>query len=209
MIRCRLAPQPRGFQARVRQPDRAWLKKHRTGRPPPYWLNAWEDVANAFEDRCAYTAMWIGAPGTVDHFVSVDEKRRLAYEWSNYRYAAGWINSSKSKLSSRDIIDPFVVGKGWFEILLPSCQMVRTRRCPKKFRVRADNMLNRLHLGHDERVVRYRRHWIEQYDRKKIPCRIWIRRPLSWLRRCGSATLRAGGAKRRRPLVRIQYRALK
>src|SRR5204862_6453922 len=97
------------------------------------------------------------------------EERRPAYEWSNYRYAAGWINSSKSKLSSRDIIDPFVVGKGWFEILLPSCQMVRTRRCPKKFRTRADNMLNRLHLGHDERVVRYRRHWLEQYDRKKIP----------------------------------------
>lgn len=44
--------------------------------------------------RCGYSAMFEPV-GTVDHFVSVDEDMQLAYDWGNYRYASGWINSSK------------------------------------------------------------------------------------------------------------------
>ena len=35
--------------------------------------------------------------GTVDHFLPVDADESLAYEWATYRFAAGWINSSKTK----------------------------------------------------------------------------------------------------------------
>lgn len=122
------------------------------------------DVASAFHDRCAYTAMALNTPGTVDHFVSVDEDCSLAYEWSNYRYAAAWLNSSKSRLPSSQLLDPFEVEDDWFEILLPSCQMVRTSRCPKRYHKRADTMLVRLHLRDDERVVRYRRQFLAEYE---------------------------------------------
>lgn len=168
MIRFFPSAEPSSFDRLVRQPGRAWLKTHSTGRPRNYWWRIWEDVANAFDDKCAYAAMELSAPGTIDHFISVDENRRLAYEWKNYRYATGWINSSKQTLRAGEVLDPFLVRAGWFEILLPSCQLVRTRRCPRKYRARADTMLTRLHLGHDERVVRYRRKWLEEYERQKI-----------------------------------------
>jgi len=50
--------------------------------------------------------MWISS-GTVDHFVSCNEDRQQAYEWSNYRYVEGWFNSSKSKRLSSQLLDPF------------------------------------------------------------------------------------------------------
>ena len=117
----------------------------------------------AFKDLCGYTAMWLSAPGTVDHFVSRDEDRSLAYEWTNFRYAAAWINSSKSALRSDQVLDPFEVEQGWFEVLLPSCQMVMTSRCPPELRDRAQTMLKRLRLGDGEDVVRYRQEWYRMY----------------------------------------------
>ena len=42
--------------------------------------------------------------GTVDHFLSTDQRRDLAYEWTNYRYATGWLNSSKQTLD-QEILD--------------------------------------------------------------------------------------------------------
>ena len=46
---------------------------------------------------CAYSAMYESV-GTVDHFVSFHEDRSKAYEWGNYRYSAGWVNSSKQNV---------------------------------------------------------------------------------------------------------------
>ncbi|MGK4006664.1 hypothetical protein WMF31_28850 [Sorangium sp. So ce1036] len=107
--------------------------------------------------------MWLSAPGTVDHFVSRDEDRSLAYEWTNFRYAAAWINRSKSALRSDQVLDPFEVGDGWFEVILPSCQMVLADRCPPELRERAQTMLKRLKLGDGEGVVSYRQEWYRMY----------------------------------------------
>ncbi|MFO0757500.1 MAG: hypothetical protein U0359_13470 [Byssovorax sp.] len=102
--------------------------------------------------------------GTVDHFVSIDEDRDRAYDWTNYRFSSGWINSSKKSLSSTQIVDPFDVENGWFEVQLPSLQLVLTDRVPAAFRGRAALMLERLHLGQDERIVRQRREWYRMYQ---------------------------------------------
>ncbi len=120
--------------------------------------------------------MWLSAPGTVDHFVSRDEDPSLAYEWTNFRYAAAWINSSKSALRSDQVLDPFEVGDGWFEIILPSCQMVLTDRCPPEFRDRAQTMLKRLKLGDGESVVSYRREWYRMYCEEGLPLEILARK---------------------------------
>jgi hypothetical protein len=96
--------------------------------------------------------------------VSWKEDRSKAYDWSNYRFAAGWINCSKQNLDSNQMIDPFCVGDDWFEILLPSLQLVTTKAVPEGMRERAKTMLTRLHLQDDERVIRVRRRWYELYQ---------------------------------------------
>lgn len=166
MVRCIPAAEPADFDQKVRGPGRAWLRKHRgsTTRPPPYWRQCNVQLATAFEERCAYTAMFLGAPGTADHFVSIDEDRNLAYEWSNYRYASGWINSRKQAVRSSEILDPFRVGEGWFELLLPSLQLRVSERCPSSQRALAENTLKVLGLRDDERVLRYRRQWLVEYE---------------------------------------------
>ena len=107
--------------------------------------------------------------------MSILEDRNLAYEWANYRYASHWINSSKH---GAKVLDPFEVEDGWFEILLPSLQLVLTDRVPAKRRDLAERTLERLNLRDDERVVRQRREWYRMYEagelsleglRKKAP----------------------------------------
>jgi hypothetical protein len=163
VIRFEPVPKPEGFAERVESRGQAWLAANATGRPRDYWSEFKPQLADGFQSLCAYSAMYEPV-GTVDHFVSCDEDRTRAYDWANYRYAAAWINSSKQALSSREIIDPFTVELGWFELLLPSLQLVITERVPAAWRERAERMLARLHLGHDERVVRQRREWYRMYQ---------------------------------------------
>src|SRR5262245_30183333 len=116
MIGVEPASEPPSFDERVRQPGQRWLAKGDGRATPGYWRRAARDLRKAFHDRCGYTAMWLSAPGTVDHFVSGDEDPTLLYEWRNLRYAAAWINSSKGALRAEEVLDPFEVGDGWFEI---------------------------------------------------------------------------------------------
>lgn len=88
MIRFDPIPEPAAFAERVESRGRAWLALHATGRPPAYWLEVRRDLADAFRQLCAYSAMFEPV-GTVDHFVSIDEDRARAYAWTNYRFASG------------------------------------------------------------------------------------------------------------------------
>ena len=56
--------------------------------------------------------------GSVDHFRSWDNYPELAYEWSNLRFAAEWMNKSKQTADDA-VLDPYEVKAGWFEITLP------------------------------------------------------------------------------------------
>lgn len=163
MIPFERTPEPADFDVRVRQPRQRWLTEGGAKRMPDYWRRAARDLQAAFKGLCGYTAMWLSAPGTVDRFVSRDEDPGFAYEWTNFCYATASINSSKSALRSDQVLDPFEVGDGWFEVLLPSCQMVLTDRCPPAFRDRAQTMLKRLKLGDGEGVVDFRQQWYRMY----------------------------------------------
>ncbi len=167
MIRFEPRPKPAGFDERVELRGAAWLAANATGEPPGYWRDFRDQLADAFGWLCAYGAMFEPV-GTVDHFVSINEDRSMAYDWGNYRFASGWINSSKQALRSGQLVDPFVVGDEWFEVLLPSMQLVVTDHVPPEWRERAQFMLDRLHLGHDERIVRQRRVWLRMYEEKKL-----------------------------------------
>ena len=91
--------------------------------------------------------------------------RSLAYAWDKYRFCSGWINQSKSKLPSDCLLDPYDVGLGWFEILLPSLQLRVSDEAPSEVRERAEFMIRKLHLRDDERAIRVRRSWLELYER--------------------------------------------
>lgn len=167
LIRFEPGAKPAAFAARVEVRGTAWLAANASGRPIDYWSEFRPDLADAFRSLCSYSAMFEPV-GTVDHFVSCDEDRTRAYDWTNYRFASGWINSSKQKLKASQVIDPFEVGNGWFRIILPSLQLVATDQVPEEMRERATRMLGRLHLGHDERVIRQRRAWYALYQEGKL-----------------------------------------
>jgi hypothetical protein len=166
MIGIERKPAPPAFDRDVREPGVRWLAENPAPkRPPPHWRKVAGDLAVAFDHRCAYTAMELMVPGTVDHFVSIDEDRSRTYEWTNYRYAAHWVNSKKSALRSDQILDPCEIGEGWFEIVLPICALRVTERCPEALRPRAHFMLRRLGLDHGPEVLQTRRRWYELYQK--------------------------------------------
>ncbi len=156
-------PEPPEFDERCRQRGNRWLEKHTgAGRPRDYWTEFKPQLAEGFSDLCAYTVMYT-PDGVVDHYLSRQYYRQLIYEWSNYRFSAGWINSSK-KTADNTVLDPLEVADGWFEIILPSLQMVVTDDVPLSLRQKAEYTLERLHLGDDERVINQRREWYRMYQ---------------------------------------------
>ncbi len=133
MIHFKRFPEPPAFDENVRRPGNQWLENHPdVKRPRDFWSIFKTDLAEGFRNLCAYTV--IHEPvGTVDHFISFNNDKRLAYEWDNYRFASGWVNSSK-KTADDLILDPFEVGDDWFEIHLPSLQMRLTDNIPEEHR---------------------------------------------------------------------------
>ena len=165
------------YEAKVRGPGSRWLAQNpllppkpdepppKPKRPPSYWLEVRDDLADAFHERCAYTAMWLSHPGEVDHFISIDEDRTKLYEWENFRYCAGWLNSSKKNIRSTQILDPVAVEDDWFELMLPSLELRVTERCPEDLRERAEFMLDRLKLRNGPEVRRFRLAMLKLYER--------------------------------------------
>jgi hypothetical protein len=163
--------EPASFDAKCRKTGVQWLasnpkaKRKGSKRPKAFWTAFKPQLADAFHDLCAYSAMYEPV-GTVDHFVPVDADESLAYEWANYRFASAWINSSKQK--TKAVMDPLLVQDGWFKLLLPSMQLVVTDQVPAHMRDLAEATLTRLHLRDDERVVRQRRRWYRLFQQGKL-----------------------------------------
>jgi hypothetical protein len=165
------------YEAKVRVPGLRWLAQNpsaeskpgepppKTKRPPSYWREVRHELADAFHNRCAYTAMSLFSTAQVDHFVSADEDRSKLYEWENFRYCAGWLNSSKKNIRSTQILDPLAIEDGWFELMLPSLELRVTDRCPEHLRERAEFMLDRLKLRNGPDVRRSRQAWFKLYER--------------------------------------------
>ncbi len=164
--------EPTDFDARCRQKGLQWLADHpkatRKGkvRPRDYWSPFRQQLADAFSDLCAYGAMYEPV-GTIDHFEPVQTNEARAYDWDNYRFASAWINSSKSKRAA--VLDPLCVQQGWFEVILPSLQLVMVPdKIPAHLHALAEQTLADLHLRDDERVLRQRRAWLQKYEEGKL-----------------------------------------
>jgi hypothetical protein len=110
-------PEPGDFDATVRRPGQAFLR--RVPRPNAdqfkkknYWKEALPALRTAYRDICAYCSCWVPSSGSVDHFHPKTTHPQLAYEWSNYRLADAKINNNKG--NSSQVLDPFHIQQGWF-----------------------------------------------------------------------------------------------
>lgn len=168
MIPVATVAKPRGFDTRVKLPGNAWLAGHPTAqRPPALWAPYTPALPEGFANLCGYAAMYDPTGGTVDHFLSFKHHRHLAYEWSNCRFACAPLNSSKRDADNA-VLDPFEVGAGWFEIILPLLQMRLTDAVPPALRAKAEFTLRRLKLRDGERIVRWRRSWYKLYTEGEL-----------------------------------------
>lgn len=118
MIPVTQQPEPRTFDAEVRQKGRVFLKEKGIAldvAPPhgfkfkPYWQGEPNKILwDTYDGVCAYLAIYIelssGAIST-DHFVPKSKHTGLAYEWSNYRLACLALNRKKG--DKEGILDPF------------------------------------------------------------------------------------------------------
>ncbi len=160
-------PTPVNFNEICRRPGLVWLRANRiSSKFPSYWLGIQPALADGFSNRCGWWAMHI-EDGAVDHYRSKKNHRRLTYSWSNYRYIAGTVNGSK-KNHDDAVLDPFEIGPGWFEVLLPSMLLVKTALLPLNLRVKADFTLKQLKLRDGAKVLRSRKRWYEGYKNGKI-----------------------------------------
>lgn len=173
---------PIGFKADVETKGKNWLAANQSARPsdyPAYWRTAKRRkyvilLREAFAGRCAYTAHLIDY-GTVDHFYSKENYRARTYLWSNYRFASSWINSAKKPIHDGNVIDPYLVQAGWFEVILPSMQLqANFALIPVPLHSKVIYTLEHLPIRDDERVVTYRQECYELY--KANPQMDWLKR---------------------------------
>jgi hypothetical protein len=154
---------PSGY-AKIKAGGDAWLKANPTAkRPKDLWSPFLPELAAGFAHLCGYAAMLDPTGGTVDHYLSWKNHPDLAYEWTNFRFVSYVLNSSK-RTADNAVLDPYLVKRGWFEVILPSLQMRVTDKVPAAHKVAAAFTLTRLKLGNGEKVVRWRRHYYARFQ---------------------------------------------
>lgn len=159
---------PKKFKDDCETPGNTWLAANPTSKKfPDHWRKFQPPLAKGFHDRCGWWAMRI-ADGAVDHYLSKKSFRHKAYDWSNYRYISGSVNSSKGTHDNK-VLDPFEIQPGWFEVHLPSMQLRRTALVPPALHAKADFTLKQLRLGNGYKVRRNRRRWYEDHRDRGLP----------------------------------------
>lgn len=168
LIKHTIAEKPSTFETMVQNPGEEYLAKNLSARRlPDFWKHCRNELAIAFNHLCAYSAMHTQF-GTVDHFFSTSKFPHLAYDWNNYRYADGSMNSRKGNVDQM-ILDPFEVEDNWFEIQIPSLQLLPTGKIPPEYIERARFTLERLRLKDDEHIIQIRQEWLNMYKNGLLP----------------------------------------
>lgn len=195
MIPVKQAPEPKSFDAHVRKrgadailrllgkPVKARGRKPKAkfareqDIPPDSFPTCWTDVRasdnksalddlmDAYDKCCAYLGMRLeratGSP-TVDHYIPKERDWRLVYEGSNYRLSASCVNGAKG---TRDVVDPFKVKPGWFELDLATFFVKRGAAAPPSEHARIDETLPILNL---RPCVAQRGEYITEYQKGEI-----------------------------------------
>jgi hypothetical protein len=193
MIRVIPAPEPPHFDSLVRTPGLRAVAEMVGERPPrrggrrfpkirdrredipserfpPYWTEVLDDLMTAYDGICAYSCFRIHpvtGSRSVDHMTPRSRAHDKVYEWSNYRLASSLLNARKGEFG--DVLDPFEIIDGWFQLELLGFQVVPAPKVPTKIRTRINQTIDRLGLD-DFRSSRERD--AENYWARKIPLAI-------------------------------------
>lgn len=191
MIHVAAQPEPAAFDKEVRQKGIAWLHKKNIPLdkplPPktaiePYWRHCLDDIHTSYDGCCAYLAVFferVTGGGSVDHFIAKSQRADLAYEWSNYRLACSRINSRKRDYD--DVLDPFEVETGWFQLESVSGRIFPNPQLPDDQQHAVQATIDRLGLddaGNREMRARHYQEYREGYYtaeflKKRSPF-VWI-----------------------------------
>ncbi|MCX4247950.1 AAA family ATPase [Paraliomyxa miuraensis] len=188
VIRVEPQPQPYDFDARVRQPGHSALaeligESLTVQRPgprrskkadriedlrhddlPPLWRRCLPQLAEAYRRICAYSCLYVEpftGTDTVDHYVPKSLDVRLAYEWSNYRFACARMNARKGVAA--EVLDPFEIQDGWFRLELVRFQLHPAPGLPAELTARIEATIGLLGLN-DEDCKQTRAGWYEDYQ---------------------------------------------
>ncbi|WPB75014.1 hypothetical protein KYC5002_39210 [Archangium violaceum] len=134
-----------------------------------YWTRALGALHKAYGGICAYSCFYIEpiTGPTVDHFVAITRTApQEAYEWNNYRLACSLMNASKNAFP--DVLDPFEVQDGWFELNLDTFEVEPAKNLDAELKQRVEHTCNRLKLNSTE-CKSMRRRWFNMYWAPRVP----------------------------------------
>jgi hypothetical protein len=186
MIRGTPAPEPATFQERVRTPGLRAIAEmvgerpsRRSGRRfqkladrredipadklPPYWTEALDDLMKLYNQMCAYSCFRIHpvtGSRSVDHMAARSRSHDMVYEWRNYRLASAILNARKRDFG--DVLDPFEIKDGWFQLELHGFQIMPNARLKSPIRTQVKDTIDRLGLD-DFRCRSARKHDADKY----------------------------------------------
>ena len=168
--------EPGDFEIRVRRPGSGFLSV------TPYptksdwgnhalWQSVLPDLRGSYDNLCAYSSSEIRSENSrdadsVDHFKPKSVYPQLAYEWKNYRLCRGKINSYKG--CHQDVLDPFTVPNGWFQLDFRSFLLKPAPTLNKEDKGRVIATIKRLRLNCDPGYVAERVEVVKQYCLREV-----------------------------------------
>lgn len=171
MIHVEERTEPPNFDSQVRQPGQQWIKanpvRKKGEKAPAHWRQALPDLRKSYKGICAYFACYVKAAtggASNDHFVPKSRDRNRIYEWDNYRFACLRMNARKRDAS--DVLDPFQLADGWFEIYFPTMRVRPRRNLAPAQLLQVRRTIRRLKLNSAECRQEREEHWndYKQHD---------------------------------------------
>ena len=154
---------PTNFDALVAVPGAAHLADNPPQVPLPsrywrnrsYWTQIREALWRAYRGFCCYTCVRIEPSnaywGSVEHFEPKSLYPARAYDWDNFRLASTVPNQSKK--DHEDVLDPFLIGDGWFAIDSATLEVVPGPAAPPGRLDEIKATIARLKLSRQEYVI--------------------------------------------------------
>lgn len=174
---------PPTFTAAVTGPGATWLAANPTKAPkeklPAYWRAGSADLRAAYKGICAYFCCYVRpvtGTGSADHFVAKSSDRARAYDWSNYRFACTRMNSRKRDAS--DVLDPFTLADGWFELYFPTMRVRPSATLTKAQAKEVRATIKRLKLNSHECVSERGDYWDDYQSHGLSATRLYQYAPL-------------------------------
>ena len=173
MIPVQKQPEPQQFNEIVEIPGDRFLDDipkptTKQWKSHAYWTKVLKDARTCYKGICAYSSQWISpvtGSHTIDHFIPKSLQPRLAYRWSNYRYASLKFNNRKG---TGELLDPFKLEWDWFILDFPSLLVRPTPKLSGETKTAVQSTIDILQLNADDLCVESRQDWLMDYCEGKI-----------------------------------------